>query len=371
MTFRHALRSAIRAGLPPTEAMREVWHGVRAGQVARPRRNLTRHKARQILHEGRACGRALSPAQRGYFGARASGAPVRNAVRTVDMLEDGQLIVRHSFYGSTAGPAFAIEQAHRRADRSLDAALRRKPYRGVRITARRISPRNSNPWHTYAGGTSAHHGYSYDNTGPWGHYTIDPPRLGSRFRGYRLMWANTKGAPAPHSGLWHELGRFRSPQAAKGAAKRHAAEIGYRLNPLTRQETGKVMVAARGALRLARRGVHPGLVAPEAKDPATRIAARAYEFGRGDAFMGVVRGFGTRKRMRGRFRSRFSPSDRWGHFGRALGRNAPVTIYPHVLSIVADKGRNVDGHRIFQHDFTSRPRMLGLPNGDLLITGRA
>jgi hypothetical protein len=35
-------------------------------------------KARRILKEGRARGRKLSPAQRGYFGARAAGLPAKN-----------------------------------------------------------------------------------------------------------------------------------------------------------------------------------------------------------------------------------------------------------------------------------------------------
>jgi hypothetical protein len=39
-------------------------------------RKLTRTKARRILHEG------LTPRQRGYFGARASGAPRRNSPKT-------------------------------------------------------------------------------------------------------------------------------------------------------------------------------------------------------------------------------------------------------------------------------------------------
>lgn len=40
---------------------------------------LTRAKARQILHEGKARGRRLTPAQRRFFGARASGYPRRRA----------------------------------------------------------------------------------------------------------------------------------------------------------------------------------------------------------------------------------------------------------------------------------------------------
>lgn len=78
-------------------------------------------------------------------------------------------------------------------------------------------------WQTYAGGTSAHRGNSYDARGEFGEYHIWPPQ--SRFGSYTLKWANTKGKKAPHGGLWHELGSFRSPLEAKRAAKEHALSI--------------------------------------------------------------------------------------------------------------------------------------------------
>ena len=43
-------------------------------------------KARRILHEGRIRGRVLTPRQRGFFGARASGAPMPNPPRVVGLL---------------------------------------------------------------------------------------------------------------------------------------------------------------------------------------------------------------------------------------------------------------------------------------------
>lgn len=65
--------------------------------------------------------------------------------------------------------------------------------------------------------------------------------------------------------------------------------------------------------------------------------------------------------------------------GRAFARNArrrvnaprAVEVYGNVEKIFAQKGRSslYPGER-FQHRFTTRPRMLGLPSGDLLITGR-
>jgi hypothetical protein len=80
-------------------------------------------------------------------------------------------------------------------------------------------------WHEAAGGTGAKRGtHSYTAAGPWGEYHIWPPP--PRRRGYHLQWANTQGQPAPHTGLWHNLGLYDSPNLAKAAAKKHAQSIG-------------------------------------------------------------------------------------------------------------------------------------------------
>ncbi len=55
--------------------------------------------------------------------------------RTVDMVEDGRVVVRHVFYGRDAAEAAHMEQAHRGADASLDASMRGKPYKGTDIKA--------------------------------------------------------------------------------------------------------------------------------------------------------------------------------------------------------------------------------------------
>ena len=57
--------------------------------IHRPSTNpekLTRGKARRILHEGVVRGRRLTPRQRRYFGARASGAPRRNPGRSMQRI---------------------------------------------------------------------------------------------------------------------------------------------------------------------------------------------------------------------------------------------------------------------------------------------
>lgn len=55
--------------------------------------------------------------------------------RTVDMVENGVLVVRHIFYGDDEETAKHMEEAHREADASLDASMKGKPYKDVDITA--------------------------------------------------------------------------------------------------------------------------------------------------------------------------------------------------------------------------------------------
>lgn len=79
-------------------------------------------------------------------------------------------------------------------------------------------------WSVSAGGTEAIEGKnSYSARGSFGEYHIWPPTY--RRRRYALQWANTKSLPAAHGGLWHELGTFSSPQAAKKYAKDHASAL--------------------------------------------------------------------------------------------------------------------------------------------------
>jgi len=55
--------------------------------------------------------------------------------RTVDMVEEGRIVVRHIFYGRDEAEAKHMEEAHRDADASLDASLSGRPYKGVEIEA--------------------------------------------------------------------------------------------------------------------------------------------------------------------------------------------------------------------------------------------
>lgn len=116
-------------------------------------------------------------------------------------------------------------------------------------------PRSSKmSWSTFAGGTGAHHGSSYSARGEFGEYHINPPS--SRHGGYGLQWANTKSfeGHGGHGGLWHDLGTFRSPAAAKKAAKEHASRLTrgpYSRDPARRLRQHHLSAAERRHLRPA------------------------------------------------------------------------------------------------------------------------
>lgn len=48
----------------------------------------------------------------------------------------------------------------------------------------------------------------------------------------------------------------------------------------------------------------------------------------------------------------------------------PVEIYRNVVAVVAQKGSGRNAGKVFEHRYTSKPRMYGLPDGSVLITHR-
>jgi hypothetical protein len=112
--FKQELKRLLRRGVPAAKAMKQAWKRVPKNPRRRPyseaaakrrlekgwraiekrsffcptcknwqlkghkHNPLTRRKARTILHHGRVRGRELTPAQRGLFGARASGYALRD-----------------------------------------------------------------------------------------------------------------------------------------------------------------------------------------------------------------------------------------------------------------------------------------------------
>lgn len=152
-----------------------------------------------------------------------------------------------------------------------------------------------------------------------------------------------------------------------------------KVNPLTRSEAGEILTAAREIYRGARR--LPELTAPEYREPRARVAARAYRYGEGDAFLRVARTFGPARRGARRRETLGRPPRslyRRPHRGfRAALKGAypanpagAVKIYDTLLEIRAQKGRGpFQGQRFF-HRFNTPAAIYGLPDGRLLIAPR-
>jgi hypothetical protein len=103
--------------------------------------------------------------------------------------------------------------------------VRRRARRGGEAHATKLTIPGIGKWSMYAGGTGAAEGkHSYDfKAGIKGEYHIFPftTKYG-RHAGYLLKYAVTGGQPrGSHSGLWHDLGKFRSPASAAKAAREH------------------------------------------------------------------------------------------------------------------------------------------------------
>lgn len=88
--------------------------------------------------------------------------------------------------------------------------------------------------------------YSYAARFDGGQYTIDPKPK----RGYYVQVANQGGLMnMPHSGLWHEIGSFSSPQLAKSEAQKHfdAHDAKRKANPAPRKRAAKRVPSLYGA----------------------------------------------------------------------------------------------------------------------------
>ncbi len=87
--FRKELKRLLKRGVPAAKAMKQAWR-----RVPKNPRRLTARKARTILHHGRVKGRPLTPAQRGLFGAVASGYRLREYTNPppIKVLANGRLV---------------------------------------------------------------------------------------------------------------------------------------------------------------------------------------------------------------------------------------------------------------------------------------
>lgn len=93
-----------------------------------------------------------------------------------------------------------------------------------------MNPLRGRDFAMYAPGTAAvEDKHAYDIHTDRGEYHIWAPSLSRPHGGYRLQFADTKGLLG--GGLWHDLGSFRSPQAAKAAASQHYDSLDEGRNP--------------------------------------------------------------------------------------------------------------------------------------------
>ena len=63
------------------------------------------------------------------------GAVLPRSKKTVDMVENGRVVVRHQFYGKNAKEAQHMMNSHKKADRSFADAVAGKKYKGIDIKA--------------------------------------------------------------------------------------------------------------------------------------------------------------------------------------------------------------------------------------------
>ena len=82
-------RQLKRSGYKEGSSMHKVMEAA-AGMRVAASGTVTREKAREILHDGTVHGKPLTKKQRGFFGARASGAKLRRAARGWATSPDGQ-----------------------------------------------------------------------------------------------------------------------------------------------------------------------------------------------------------------------------------------------------------------------------------------
>ena len=109
--------------------------------------------------------------------------------KTVDMVENGKVVVRHQFYGKSPKEAAHMLASHKRADKSFADALAGRKYKGIDIKAIRRADGGSIPsYDEYLASDAAPKGLTPDQ------YQRD----------YRSYVADLSGANEPYMGDWHQ-----------------------------------------------------------------------------------------------------------------------------------------------------------------------
>ena len=157
-----------------------------------------------------------------------------------------------------------------------------------------------------------------------------------------------------------DIGR-QSRQWWRAYARREGASLRVE-NPLTRQESGSVIRAARTASRQARRGGRSPQIGTE--------SARDYFTGRRDALVDVAYGFGPQRFTRARRIAKFAARRRTGMRLGPSGMNPPRLIgpIPGVMRRIEYR-RTKDRPGLYYHNFKRGVRAYALSDGSVLLRG--
>lgn len=367
------MRQYIGRGLSPASAMRATWADVRRGSVARPPRGKRRTHRWAGSRGIRVPANVPPPVSR--VGQLVAQAYQRSGVHSLARLE----MIADAYAQAYRAPRGDVYESARRW---LGRRELRNPRRSVIASCRCADP-----------GCPVHPGRS---TCPHA----------ARTTIYRSDMADRSGT-----------------RMCEGcAADALSSGVFHTRNPLTRAETRRVLIAARDDMRASRR--LPSLTASGRQDPRVVERHRGWWRGRADGLLGVAHDLGrlgARRRVRpagrrgigpglnpGSQRTYYvtitvegarSPVASYGpytreeaeraadrrrdeikrigstHIVRIIDRSSrprenprAVLIYDRVLKIFARKQRGPHRGQAFVHNYRTGPRMLGLPNGDLLIT---
>ena len=108
------------------------------------------------------------------------GAVTPPSKKTVDMVEKGRVVVRHTFYGRDPGEAQHMMNSHKKADKSFADAVAGKKYKGIDIKAVKRARGGSIPGYDDGGAIPSYDEYLASSAAPKGldadQYPIDYER---------------------------------------------------------------------------------------------------------------------------------------------------------------------------------------------------
>lgn len=370
--FGTAMRQYIRRGLSPASAMRSAWTDVRRGRVAQPprggRRQSTRTRGNPWVVEAR-------PERARIVKSRRAATQLARRENSSPGWQDP----------ARWGPTY-ISAEYARAIRSSQRRGRNPRSGWFDYTAPGDGRFTITPVGNSSGKTIAYQlAHSPGVSGPTravGPYFTRPGPA----RRYASRWASARGirvpanAPPPVSRVGQLVAQVYQRSGVHSLAQLEAiadahAQV-YRVPrgdvyEYARRWLGRHTLRGRNpAPRYFKRpgGVRLDVIGRDPRAPGVFIATRD------DAPEGMV--YAVRSRA-GRVvsvspvtRSRKTLRQEYQRGPRHNPGGTPVLIYDRILKIYARKGRGPHHGQRFVHNFRTSARMLGLPNGDLLITGR-